>query len=56
MRDPSRVSVSVALERLREEGATHAIVYSLAGADATALYESIGMREHDRSLELLKRR
>ena len=45
-----------ALERLREEGAELAIVYSLAGSDATALYESIGMREHDRSIELVKRR
>ena len=42
--------------RLWEEGAEMAIVYSLAGSDATALYESIGMREHDRSLELVKRR
>jgi ribosomal protein S18 acetylase RimI-like enzyme len=42
--------------RLREEGAELAIVYSLSGSDATALYESIGMREHDRSLELVKRR
>ena len=42
--------------RLRDEGAELAIVYSLAGSDATALYESIGMREHDRSLELVKRR
>src|SRR4029453_6172760 len=33
-----------------------AIVYSLAGSDATALYESIGMREHDRDLELVKQR
>ena len=45
-----------ALHRLREEGAERAIVYSLAGSDATALYESIGMREHARSLELVKRR
>jgi ribosomal protein S18 acetylase RimI-like enzyme len=42
--------------RLREEGAEQAIVYSLAGSDATALYESIGMREQDRSIELVKRR
>jgi ribosomal protein S18 acetylase RimI-like enzyme len=42
--------------RLRKEGAEVAIVYSLAGSDATALYESIGMREHARSLELVKRR
>ena len=42
--------------RLREEGATHAIVYSLTGSDATALYESLGMGEHARSLELVKRR
>jgi ribosomal protein S18 acetylase RimI-like enzyme len=42
--------------RLREEGATRAIVYSLSGSPATALYESIGMREHARSLELVKRR
>jgi ribosomal protein S18 acetylase RimI-like enzyme len=45
-----------ALHRLREEGAERGIVYSLAGSDATALYESIGMREHARSLELVKRR
>jgi ribosomal protein S18 acetylase RimI-like enzyme len=43
-------------QRLREEGAELAIVYSLAGSDATALYESLGMREHDRSVELVKRR
>jgi predicted GNAT family acetyltransferase len=43
-------------DRLWEEGAEMAIVYSLAGSDATALYESIGMREHERSLELVKRR
>ena len=43
-------------QRLREEGATHAIVYSIAGSEATALYESVGMREHARSLELVKRR
>lgn len=42
-------------QRLREEGAELAIVYSLAGSDATALYESLDMREHDRSLELVKR-
>jgi GNAT superfamily N-acetyltransferase len=45
-----------ALRRLRDEGATRAIVYSLAGSEATALYESIGLREHARSLELVKRR
>jgi ribosomal protein S18 acetylase RimI-like enzyme len=45
-----------ALHRLREEGAERGIVYSLPGSDATALYESIGMREHARSLELVKRR
>jgi ribosomal protein S18 acetylase RimI-like enzyme len=43
-------------QRLREEGATHAIVYSIAGSQATALYESVGMRAHDRSLELVKKR
>ena len=45
-----------ALRRLREEGATRAIVYSVAGSEATTLYESIGLREHARSLQLLKRR
>jgi ribosomal protein S18 acetylase RimI-like enzyme len=45
-----------ALHRLREEGATRAIVYSIAGSEATALYESIGLRQHTRSLQLLKRR
>ena len=46
-----------ALLRLREEGATRAIVYSLEGfGGGTALYESIGMREHARSVELVKRR
>jgi ribosomal protein S18 acetylase RimI-like enzyme len=45
-----------ALHRLREEGAERGIVYSLAGSDATALYESIGMREHARSIQLLRRR
>jgi ribosomal protein S18 acetylase RimI-like enzyme len=42
--------------RLREAGAEWAIVYSLAGSEATALYESIGMREHARSVELVKQR
>jgi ribosomal protein S18 acetylase RimI-like enzyme len=42
-------------QRLREEGATRAIVYSIAGSDATTLYESIGMREHSRSIGLVKR-
>ena len=32
------------------------IVYSIEGSEATALYESIGLREHARSLELVKRR
>ena len=45
-----------ALRRLQEEGATRAIVYSIAGSEATALYESIGLRQHARSLQLLKRR
>jgi ribosomal protein S18 acetylase RimI-like enzyme len=45
-----------ALHRLREEGAERAIVYSLVDSEATALYESIGLREHARSLQLLKRR
>ncbi len=45
-----------ALHRLQEEGATRAIVYSIAGSEATALYESIGLRQHARSLQLLKRR
>jgi len=46
----------LALRRLREEGATRAIVYSIAGSEATALYEAIGLREHARSLELVKRK
>jgi ribosomal protein S18 acetylase RimI-like enzyme len=46
-----------ALRRLHEEGATRAVVYSVEGfGGGTALYESIGMREHARSLELVKRR
>ena len=45
-----------ALHRLREEGATRAIVYSIAGSEATALYESIGLRQYTRSVQLLKRR
>jgi ribosomal protein S18 acetylase RimI-like enzyme len=45
-----------ALNRLKEEGATLGIVYSIAGSEATALYESIGLRQHTRSLQLLKRR
>ena len=45
-----------ALKRLKEEGATLGIVYSIAGSEATALYESIGLRQHTRSLQLLKRR
>jgi ribosomal protein S18 acetylase RimI-like enzyme len=45
-----------ALRRLRDEGATRAIVYSIEGSEATALYESIGLREHARSLELVKQR
>jgi ribosomal protein S18 acetylase RimI-like enzyme len=44
-----------ALHRLREEGATRAIVYSNTAA-AKALYLSIGFREHTRSLPLVKRR
>ncbi len=36
-----------ALKRLKEEGATLGIVYSIAGSEATALYESIGLRQHD---------
>jgi ribosomal protein S18 acetylase RimI-like enzyme len=42
--------------RLHDDGAETAIVYSIAGSDATALYESMGMREHARSLTLVKRR
>jgi ribosomal protein S18 acetylase RimI-like enzyme len=45
-----------ALKRLKEERATLGIVYSIAGSEATALYESIGLRQHTRSLQLLKRR
>lgn len=45
-----------ALHRLREEGAERAIVYSLRGSEATALYESIGLRQHAHSVELVKRR
>ena len=44
-----------ALHRLKQEGAERGIVYSLAGSEATALYESIGMREHARSVEFVKR-
>lgn len=42
--------------RLRAEGAERAIVYSAADSAATALYESIGMREQARSLTLVKHR
>ena len=45
-----------ALNRLKEEGAARGIVYSIAGSEATALYESIGLRQHTRSLQFLKRR
>lgn len=46
-----------ALQRLREEGAERAVVYSVEGfGGGTALYESLGMREHVRSLQLVKRR
>ncbi len=45
-----------ALHRLQEEGATRAVVYSIAGTEATALYESIGLRQHTRSVQLVKRR
>ena len=38
------------------KGQTRGIVYSIEGFVKTALYESIGMREHARSLELVKRR
>jgi ribosomal protein S18 acetylase RimI-like enzyme len=41
--------------RLWELGAERTIVYSLLGSEATALYESIGMREHAHSVELVKR-
>ena len=44
-----------ALQRLREEGATQAIVYSDT-PEAKALYLSIGFREHARSRALRKRR
>ena len=43
-------AVRFALQRLREQGAERAIVYSLAGSEATALYESIGLHEHARSV------
>jgi ribosomal protein S18 acetylase RimI-like enzyme len=43
-----------ALQRLREEGATAAIVYSNT-PEAKALYESIGFREHTRAVMLVKR-
>jgi ribosomal protein S18 acetylase RimI-like enzyme len=42
-----------ALQRLREEGATTAIVYSNT-PEAKALYESIGFREHTRALRLVR--
>ncbi len=44
-----------ALNRLGEEGATRAVVYSWADTPAMALYESLGFREHARSLALVKR-
>ena len=49
---------SFALRRLRETGATSAVVYTWATeehAGARRLYESLGFREHARSLELVKR-
>jgi ribosomal protein S18 acetylase RimI-like enzyme len=44
-----------ALQRLHEEGATSAIVYSNT-PEAKALYESLGFREHAQLLALVKRR
>ena len=44
-----------ALQRLREEDATQAVVYSKT-PEAKALYESIGFREHARSHALTRRR
>jgi ribosomal protein S18 acetylase RimI-like enzyme len=48
-----------ALHRLREEGATQAVVYASGRDDqrhASALYESLGFRRHTRMLELRKAR
>ncbi len=50
---PSAASRSSGCERRAHDAR---IVYSLEGSEATALYESIGMREHARSVELVKRR
>lgn len=48
-----------ALERLREEGARHAIVYA-GGRDqdrpARSLYESVGFRQHSRAVQLRRER
>ena len=46
----------LALRRLRDASAERAIVYAWADSPAKTLYESIGFREHARSLELVKRR
>jgi ribosomal protein S18 acetylase RimI-like enzyme len=48
-----------ALRRLREEGATHAVVYASPKKDqrqASALYESVGFRRHGRMLALRRTR
>ena len=45
-----------ALGRLREHGAAHAVVYAWTPSAGKKVYESIGFREHTRSIELVKRR
>jgi ribosomal protein S18 acetylase RimI-like enzyme len=48
-----------ALRRLREEGASHAVVYASPREDqrqASALYESVGFRRHGRALTLTRTR
>ena len=48
-----------ALERLRGEGARHAVVYAAGrdqGRPARSLYESVGFRRHSRSVQLRRER
>ena len=45
-----------ALGRLRQHGAAHAVVYAWAPSAGKEVYESIGFREHTRSIELVKHR